>query len=141
MQIPFVMAGPAISFGTEVFQQVQLIDVAPTFLELSGSEKPQGLDGRSFVPLLSGKSWREVPAILETHYPLGIGWSPLYSARTTEWKVIDAPQPEVYNLKADPHEKTNIQEINNQVVRSMSDKLQKYIKISRRPRYKDGSST
>ncbi len=129
IQIPFVMAGPSITSGKEILQQVQLIDVAPTLLELAGSEKPQGLDGRSLVPMLSGKSLGEVPAILETHYPLGIGWSPLHSARTTEWKVIDAPQPEVYNLKADPHEKTNIQEINNQAVRSIADKLQKYKKI------------
>ncbi len=128
IHIPLVLTGPGIPSKMEISQQVQLIDVVPTILELAKVEKPKTLDGRSFLLTFSGKSWGETPAILETQYPLGIGWSPLYSARTSQWKVIDAPEPELYDLKSDPKETTNRNGENNPTARSISEKLQKYKK-------------
>jgi arylsulfatase A-like enzyme/tetratricopeptide (TPR) repeat protein len=128
IHVPFVLAGPGIP-SKQISQQVQLIDVAPTILELAGIQKPTEIDGRSLVPFFSGKSLGETSAILETQYPLAIGWSPLYSARTSQWKIIDAPEPEVYDLKNDPKEITNRKSVNDPTVRSMSDKLRKYIKV------------
>jgi arylsulfatase A-like enzyme/Tfp pilus assembly protein PilF len=125
IHIPFVLAGPGIP-SKEISQQIQLIDVAPTILELAGIPQLGEFDGRSFVPLFSGKSFGETSAILETQYPLAIGWSPLYSARTSQWKIIDAPELELYDLKTDPKEITNRKSANDPTVRSMSDKLQKY---------------
>lgn len=129
MHVPFLMKGPGIAAKKVITQQVQLVDVLPTFLELAKIPRPQGLDGRSLQPLLDGESWSEYPAILETEYPLGIGWSPLYAARSSQWKVIDAPQPELYNIKEDPKENKNEQGKSDQTVRVLSDKLQKYKKI------------
>lgn len=129
IHIPFLMKGPGIASNKEITQQVQLVDVLPTFLDLTGISKPSGLDGRSLLPLLEGKSWSESTAILETEYPLGIGWSPLYAARSSQWKVIDAPQPELYNIKEDPKETKNNHGKSDSSVRSLSEKLQKYKKI------------
>jgi arylsulfatase A-like enzyme/Tfp pilus assembly protein PilF len=129
IHIPFLMKGPGIGSKKEVAQQVQLVDILPTFLDLAGISKPQGLDGRSLLPLLQGNSWSESIAILETEYPLGIGWSPLYAARSSQWKVIDAPGPELYNIKEDPKENKNEQGKVDSTVRGLSDKLQKYKNI------------
>lgn len=129
IHIPFLIAGPGIAHGKKIAQQVQLVDVLPTFLELTGIQEPENLDGRSLLSLLDGKSWSEYPAILETEYPLGIGWSPLYAARSSQWKVIDAPEPELYNIKEDPKENKNEQGKTDSNVRKLSDKLQKYKKI------------
>ncbi len=129
IHIPFLMKGPGIASKKEIAQQVQLVDVLPTFLDLARISKPPGLDGRSFLPLLEGNSWNETTAILETEYPLGIGWSPLYAARSSHWKVIDAPQPELYNIKDDPKEMKSEERKSDSSVRSLSDKLQKYKKI------------
>lgn len=129
MHVPFLMKGPGIAAKKVITQQVQLVDVLPTFLELARIPRPQGLDGRSLQALLDGDSWNESTAILETEYPLGIGWSPLYAARSSQWKVIDAPQPELYNIKEDPKENKNEQGKTDQAVRVLSDKLQKYKKI------------
>jgi arylsulfatase A-like enzyme/Flp pilus assembly protein TadD len=129
IHIPFLIQGPGIAAGKKISQQVQLVDVFPTFLDFVGIERPEGLDGRSLLPLLDGKSWSEYPAILETEYPLGIGWSPLYAARSSQWKVIDAPQPELYNIKEDPKENKNEQGKSDSRVKLLSDKLQKYKKI------------
>jgi choline-sulfatase len=129
MHIPFLMKGPGIEAKKVITQQVQLVDLLPTFLDLARIPRPQGLDGRSLRPLLDGDSWGESTAILETEYPLGIGWSPLYAARSSQWKVIDAPEPELYNIKEDPKENNNQQGKSDQTVRGLSDKLQKYKKI------------
>ncbi|MCI0616537.1 sulfatase-like hydrolase/transferase, partial [bacterium] len=129
IRIPFLIKGPGIARGKKIMQQVQMVDVLPTFLDLVGIQIPEGLDGRSLLPLLDGMSWSEYPAIVETEYPLGIGWSPLYAARSSQWKVIDAPQPEFYNIKEDPKEMKNEERKSDSSVRSLSDKLQKYKKI------------
>ena len=36
------------------------------------------------------------------------GWAPLRSMRAGQFKYIEAPRPELYNLQTDPHELTNL---------------------------------
>lgn len=54
--IPLIVHWPArIAPGTVVDENVCLLDVAPTLLDLMGYPVPEGLDGLSLVPLLDGK--------------------------------------------------------------------------------------
>jgi len=39
---------------------------------------------------------------------LQYGWSPLYSVRTSDFKFIEAPRSELYDLKEDPEETVNV---------------------------------
>src|SRR5262249_20672752 len=43
----------------------------------------------------------------ETDYPLRFGWAPLRSVRDQGFKFIEAPRPELYDLRADPGELHN----------------------------------
>ena len=87
----------------------RLIDVAPTILELLGlSAEP--MDGKSIAGLIRGGSRAAdgpaAPAYIETYQPwLSYGWSPLHAMRADGWKLIDAPRPELYDLRADPGER------------------------------------
>ena len=67
--VPLVAYWPGvIPEGIVVESTVQLLDVAPTLLDLAGIEIPEAMQGQSLVPLLSGDSgrrWRERPAISE----------------------------------------------------------------------------
>ncbi len=48
------------------------------------------------------------PTVMETLYlRQQLGWSPLYAARSGDIKVIDAPDPELYNLERDHAEHQN----------------------------------
>lgn len=48
-------------------------------------------------------------AYSETFYPFSsFGWSPLHALRSERYHYIDAPQPELYDTKADPGETQNI---------------------------------
>jgi choline-sulfatase len=91
-------------------EQTSLIDVAPTLLDLLGlGERGLPAQGHSLVPLLEGGAGGERAVYCETLSPLiSYHWAPLYGVRTTEWKYIRAPVEELYDLRKDPGEQTNL---------------------------------
>jgi arylsulfatase A-like enzyme/Tfp pilus assembly protein PilF len=59
--------------------------------------------------LLRAADDRDEAAYSETFYPFSsFGWSPLHALETNRYHYIDAPQPELYDLSADPQETNNI---------------------------------
>ena len=103
LHVPLVMRGPGVPGGTVVTQQVRHIDLLPTIADLAGVTPPAGLDGVSLVPLLSGRSPRDVPpSYAESRFgELHFGWSPIHSVRDGAWKYIDGPAPELYQVEHD----------------------------------------
>jgi arylsulfatase A-like enzyme/lysophospholipase L1-like esterase len=62
LAMPFLVRWPGVvEAGTRNSTMIQNIDYAPTFLEVAGVEIPSTIQGRSLVPVLSGKTpddWR-----------------------------------------------------------------------------------
>jgi arylsulfatase A-like enzyme/Flp pilus assembly protein TadD len=110
MRIPWIMSGPGVPRGGAVAGQVRAIDLFPTVLDMLGLPRAEGVDGESLVALVEGHAPAPRPlAFAETWYPrLHYGWSELRSVRADGWKAIDAPRPELYNLKEDPGEQRNV---------------------------------
>jgi arylsulfatase A-like enzyme/Flp pilus assembly protein TadD len=87
---------------------VRLIDLAPTALDLIGVAAPAGFEGRSIVPAVTGTR-DEAPAYLEAmDANLTRNWAPLAAVATRDYKLIDLPDAELYDLRADPHETANL---------------------------------
>lgn len=110
-RIPFIVKLPkAERAGAVVSEQVRAIDLMPTLLELTGARDAGRVDGESLVALIRGNARRDhPPAYLETWYPqLHFGWSRLRALRVGEWKYIDAPKPELYDLRTDRAERRNV---------------------------------
>ena len=108
LQVPLILRGPGIRSG-RVSTAVRLIDVMPTITDLFALPRPEWLDGSTLVPLLNGQAQeadREVYA--ESLYPLRFGWAALRSLRAAQYKLIDGPTPELYDLSRDPFEQDNI---------------------------------
>jgi len=83
-----------------------LIDVMPTIATLTGVKLPAG--GRG-VPLTQLASSQPRRIFSETMYPrLHLGWSDLRSLVDGTHHFIDAPRPELYELRADPGEKKDV---------------------------------
>ena len=60
---------------------------------------------------MTGRPELGLDAYSEAMYPLHhYGWSDLRALRSGRYKVIDAPQPELYDLERDPGEQTNLYE-------------------------------
>jgi arylsulfatase A-like enzyme/Flp pilus assembly protein TadD len=93
--------------GRTVEAQVRTTDIMPSILEALGVPAPASLDGESFGPLLAGTGAALRTVIGETEYPLRFGWAPLRSVRKEGLKFIEAPKPELYDLRADPGELRN----------------------------------
>jgi arylsulfatase A-like enzyme len=63
VHMPFVVRWPGVvKPGTRFTEMIQNIDYAPTIMEMAGGHAPDGLHGRSLVPVLRGETpsdWRE----------------------------------------------------------------------------------
>src|SRR6266487_3137252 len=107
IHVPLIVKLPrSRNAGKTIEAQVRTMDILPTSLDLASVAIPDGLDGKSLTAYFSGNTSDRV-AIGETDYPLRFGWAPLRSVRTDALKFIEAPRPELYDLRADPGELTN----------------------------------
>ena len=110
LRIPWILRLPGGAHaGGVVKEQARTVDVAPTLAALAGTGVPRDIDGESLVPLIEGGHRRDTPpSYAETFYPkLHFGWSELKSVRVGDWKYIDAPKPELYDLGHDAGERDN----------------------------------
>lgn len=80
--------------------QVRLVDITPTILDICGFHDPAGLDGKSLMPILRGEELGHRPAYFETFYREEISASrngfddlrPLAGVRLDDkWKVVWEP--------------------------------------------------
>lgn len=111
LRIPWIVRLPAKEHaGGVVASQVRSIDVLPTVAALAGLPALSGIDGESAVPEIGGRARRDAaPSYAETYYPsLHFGLSELTSVRVGEWKYIDAPRPELYQVSRDRAERQNL---------------------------------
>ncbi len=114
LQVPLLLKLPGSRLaGTSVAAPAQLVDVYPTLLSLVGIEPPAGRPGRSLLALRSGggaAGERELYA--ETWYPrLHFGWSELSSLIRGRFHYIHGPDPELYDLAADPGELRDVRQV------------------------------
>jgi tetratricopeptide (TPR) repeat protein len=109
LRLAFLMSGPGVPVGLRMKQQARSIDVLPTVLELMGVPAPQGMQGVSLAPALSGRTLPGTYSYSETLFSkINMGWTELRAIRTDRWKYIRAPKPELYDLAEDPGETQNV---------------------------------
>lgn len=109
--VPFIVRAPFSGTGQRrVDDPVRIIDLTPTMLDLVGAPVPEGLSGKSLVPLMAGSTTElGLEGYAEAMYPLHhFGWSDLRALRSGRYKLIDAPRPELFDIERDPKETTNI---------------------------------
>jgi arylsulfatase A-like enzyme/Flp pilus assembly protein TadD len=110
--VPLVIKPPARAgiAPRRVNTPVRTIDIAPTLLQMLGLPSASSMQGASLLSLMLGKlsGSTSSAAYCESYYPNEFGWSPLRALRTDRFKYIDAPKPELYDLKTDPQELHNL---------------------------------
>jgi arylsulfatase A-like enzyme len=124
LRIPLVLSGPGIG-ARRVSSHVETVDLLPTLLELLEVPVPEGLpvQGRSLVPLLRGEEPEPPPfvfaqarSVADRHADRGYRLKPrtnISTVRGSRWKLILYPgverdYVELYDLEADPGERTNV---------------------------------
>ena len=112
LHVPLILKLPQSQHaGTAVAAQVRTIDIVPTLVDLLQLPSAAHFDGITLRPLWSADpATAERIALGETDYPLRFGWAPLRSARSGGFQYIEAPRPELFDLRADAAEAKNIYE-------------------------------
>jgi len=96
--------------GRRVADVVQHIDIVPTILDLVKAPSAGNLRGRSLKPLLDGERHLPEQAVYsEAMYArYHFGWSELTALTDDRFRYIKAPHDELYDLRRDPREQTNL---------------------------------
>lgn len=122
IHVPLMLKLPKSQRANEtVDAPVELIDVLPTIAAIEGMKTERALRGSS---LLDPPADRRIYS--ETFYPrIHLGWSALRSIVDSKFHFIDAPKPELYDLK-EAAEKANVLPENRRVYASMQKDLEPF---------------
>jgi arylsulfatase A-like enzyme/tetratricopeptide (TPR) repeat protein len=124
LRIPWIMKGPGLPAGRRIKEQARTIDLLPTLLGVIGGEVPAASQGVNLLPALAGKPVNTTYSYAETLYPkINMGWAELRGMRTSKWKYIRAPRPELYDLEKDPGETQNVHAMNPAEVKRLENEL------------------
>jgi len=134
LRVPFIARWPGVTPAGAVSDYPGLtFDVAATFLEAAGGSVPTEFDAVSLMPILRGDP---PPAGPRELYFVRREGGPRYNGKSYEavivhpWKLLqnDPFGPlELYNLRDDPLEQTNLASKHPDVVRRLSEALQRHI--------------
>jgi arylsulfatase A-like enzyme len=136
VHVPLLFLGYNVKKNCKISQQVRIIDILPTILDITGiANNPVNIDGQSLLPLIEGKQIPEEPAYMETHYLIDMESQDKIGVRTSKFKFfrdIDNPKVSVhlYDLKNDPFENNNIAKIKPEIVKKMEEILQNILQYS-----------
>lgn len=111
VRIPFALRAPGlVPAGARISGNVELVDVAPTLLELAELPALPEAEGESLVARLEGRDdGLGQDAFAESWMAhLEFGAAKLYMIRDGRFKFIEAPEPELYDLVDDPGESLNL---------------------------------
>jgi arylsulfatase A-like enzyme len=115
IRIPFIVRYPALikDPGRRARQMVLNIDLAPTLLALAGIAPSPPMQGRSLVPVLENAAAPGRRSWFYEHFPVfPIPIPGITAIRTERYKYVeyqdDLRPRELFDLEADPREKTNL---------------------------------
>lgn len=128
VKLPIGRQGDPQHAGQRVAAPVQLIDVLPTLGDLADLPLPDELAGRSLLDFLGEDGGDPTLAdralYSETFYPrLHFGWSELVSLTDAEHQYIEGPDPELFDLVADPQQRSNVLRDRRRVFAGLRDRL------------------
>ena len=113
LHMPLVMRWPGVvKPGSRPAPMVQNIDYGPTFTEIAGGKVPEGLHGRSFVPVLRGETpadWRR--SVYYHYYDPGHGVPKHYGVRTERYTLVHfytSDEWELFDREKDPQQMRSV---------------------------------
>lgn len=133
--VPLILHAPGLPRGAVIEDQVRLMDVAPTLLELAQAPPLPDAAGVSLLPRVRGEQPPgDTLAYLEAIEPqLSLGWSPILGVRTGSHKYLRAPRPELYDLTNDPGERINLAAQDPDRVAALDAEVEAIVSAARAP--------
>ena len=132
MHVPAILWGAGLPKGRTVNALATHIDIAPTLLELSGLAPKPDAQGRSLVPLVTGKRNQGAPYVFGEQDVV----EPLRSVRDTRYKLILntlTGRKQLFDTQADPAEKHDLSASQPKVLARLSAVLEAWRKDNEPP--------
>ncbi|MBW7893409.1 MAG: DUF4976 domain-containing protein, partial [Chitinophagaceae bacterium] len=116
MRVPMLVWAPGMVKPSSLLEQVVMnVDLAPTFLQLAGIEKPAQMQGFSFAELLKDNAakWQRDKVFYEYYWEQAFPQTPTtFAIRTNRYKYIYYNGVwdinELFDLQEDPYEMNNL---------------------------------
>ncbi len=111
--IPLMIKPPRCKGGARRREIAQPPDICPTILDAAGLPRPDGMVGRSLMPLLEGRKdaqWDRKCAVSGRELTDSLETFPGLTITDTRWQlhVGGNRAPELYDLRKDPAQKRNV---------------------------------
>lgn len=121
LHVPLIVKLPGSDQGgTRISHQASLVDIMPTVLGYLDIDVPDSKwDGVDLFRLKKDRA-----AYFESIYPFVFEWAPLAGLRTVQWKYIQAPKPELFDISQDSDELNNKVENQQEAAERLLRKLQ-----------------
>jgi arylsulfatase A-like enzyme len=130
LRVPLIVTDPRAVAPRVVEEQIALLDLAPTLLEMLSLPRPTTFQGSSRGTAIRGASASDLSYVFSEATHRGGRKSRrrtaskyrIFSCRSPVWKYIydeEGPTRELYDLKADPGETTNLVKRETQKAREM----------------------
>jgi arylsulfatase A-like enzyme/tetratricopeptide (TPR) repeat protein len=121
LRVPLIVWAPPVVRPGVLRGPARLVDVMPTVLDLVGVN-PAVPSGQSLWPYVNGTGTIDDNGVYfeALNASLTRNWAPLTGVVAGGLKFIDLPIPELYDLKADPAEMTNLHEARAETAASLA---------------------
>jgi arylsulfatase A-like enzyme len=134
IHVPLILRGPGVPVGKRAKGFVTHQDMLPTLLDLMGEKKTlRDLkpEGKSVLPVARGERLTNYSELYLTECT----WMRKRGWRTSEWKLIEALEPdfhnmppvELYHLPTDPYETNNLAKREPEMVTLLRDRMQSWV--------------
>lgn len=126
MHVPLILDAPKmLPAGIRIKSRVTNVSIAPTVLDLLGMQIPQWMQGKSLLTAITGEDKDEDREIyLESETPFySYNWSDLRAVLFRDYYYIDAPKPELYDIRTDYEQLFNLADSQPETVERMAKRL------------------
>lgn len=131
-RVPFFLRWPAAGFnkGTDIDKLTAHFDILPTLIELAGLEEPEGVefDGVSLRPLMenSKTDWPDRTLFVHNQRVQHAERYKDFQVLTEEWRSEGRDQRELYQVREDPGQESNLAEQHPDIVESLTKKYEEW---------------
>ncbi len=106
LRVPLILRGPGVPAGLRRSEPVSNTALAPTLAALAGLGGFEDSDTGSLLAPADAPPVHPYAETLATE--LDFGWAPLHAIRDARHALIQAPEPELYDVERDPGQQHNL---------------------------------
>jgi len=130
IRVPLIFSGYGITSNSIISRQTPHVDIFPTILDIVGIELQEQVDGKSLLPIISGKKLRDSFVYIESSPGIGKGKDKVIGIRSSNFKYFrdlnnTGRVLHLYDLKNDSLEENNIANKSKSVLKNLEEELLK----------------